>query len=73
MVGKGMNSFDNKQKRSQRRRNHVAKDLRSPFFRQKKVALKNKRDPSIDVSNDEYTIEDYWLDNPIDDFGEEIE
>lgn len=36
----GMQSFGRKQKREQRRRNHIAKDLAHPKYRQRVVKVK---------------------------------
>lgn len=36
-MGHGMNSYDHKQKRAIRRRNHVARDLKSDKYRQRRV------------------------------------
>lgn len=34
---RGMKAFEDKERRAQRRRNHIAKDLRRPQFRQQKI------------------------------------
>lgn len=36
----GMQSFSHKQKREQRRRNHIAKDLNTPKYKQRVVKIK---------------------------------
>lgn len=36
----GLNKYDEKQKREQRRRNHIARDLLSPKYRQRIVAAR---------------------------------
>lgn len=41
-MGKGMRSYGRKQRREMRRRNHVAKDLHSPKYRQRKKEGKRK-------------------------------
>lgn len=40
----GMQSYDRKQRREQRRRNHVALDLGSPKYRQRVKESKKKKD-----------------------------
>lgn len=42
MTSKGMNSYDEKQKRSQRRRNHYARDLLTPKYKQR--VIESRRD-----------------------------
>jgi hypothetical protein len=37
-----MRSFTGKQRREQRRRNHIAKDLRTPKYKQRRVESKKK-------------------------------
>jgi hypothetical protein len=49
----GMRSFSPKQRREQRRRNHIAKDLNTPKYRQRKVENK-KRKPRIEEAEDSY-------------------
>ena len=36
-MGHGMNSYEYKQKRAMRRRNHIARDLKSDKYRQRRV------------------------------------
>lgn len=45
-MGHGMNYFDDKKKRAMRRRNHIARDLRSPDgkYRQRRLDNKSKSD-----------------------------
>lgn len=43
----GMRSYEYKQKREQRRRNHIAKDLNTPKYKQRRVENK-KRKPRIE-------------------------
>lgn len=52
---KGMNSYDSKQRRKIRRRNHVAKDLQTPKYRQriKESKKPNKAAPTIDEWKEE--------------------
>lgn len=40
---KGLNAFEEKRRREQRRRNHIAKDLRTPKYQQRRVET-NKQD-----------------------------
>lgn len=49
----GMQSFSHKQKREQRRRNHIAKDLATPKYKQRRVENK-KRKPRIEEEEDSY-------------------
>jgi hypothetical protein len=47
----GLNKYSDKQKREQRRRNHIARDLRTPKYRQKRID-KKKSDP-LDMDYEE--------------------
>lgn len=38
----GLNKYDDKMKREQRRRNHIARDLRTPKYRQRVEKRKDK-------------------------------
>ena len=38
----GLNKFDEKMKREMRRRNHIARDLRHPKFRQRVIDKRDK-------------------------------
>lgn len=49
----GMSAFDRKEKRKQRRRNHIAKDLATPKYKQRRVENK-KRKPRIEEEEDSY-------------------
>lgn len=42
---KGMNKVDDKNRRKQRRRNHIARDLAKPEFRQKRREGKPRDNP----------------------------
>jgi hypothetical protein len=48
-----MKAFDRKQQREQRRRNHIAKDLATPKYKQRRVESK-KRKPRIEEDEDSY-------------------
>lgn len=48
MSGKGMNRFEDKERRKQRRHNHIAHDLRTPKYRQRVVKDKRKKDLPFD-------------------------
>jgi hypothetical protein len=39
----GMRSFSPKQRREQRRRNHIAKDLNTPKYKQRRVENKKRK------------------------------
>jgi len=62
----GMNSYSPKSRRAQRRRSHIAKDLRTPKYGQRRVEdkkkLKDIRDLShrelIELINEKTSIED---------------
>ncbi len=43
-MSKGLNSFDEKKRREQRRFNHIAKDLRTPKYRQRRIDNKKTKD-----------------------------
>lgn len=45
-MGKGMNSYDDKRKRAMRRKNHIARDLRTEKYRQRKIELKKDKKPT---------------------------
>ena len=45
MSGKGMNRFPDKERREQRRHNHIARDLRTPKYRQRVVKDKRRTNP----------------------------
>jgi len=45
----GMNSYDQKQKRAMRRRNHVARDLRSDKYRQRRVESEMHKKPKYPI------------------------
>lgn len=44
VVTKGMRSYPRKQRRSVRRQNHIARDLRSPIFRMRVIDKRNSQD-----------------------------
>lgn len=48
MGGKGMNRFEYKERRKQRRHNHIARDLRTPKYAQQVVKDKRKKDEPFD-------------------------
>jgi hypothetical protein len=48
----GMRAFTGKQRREQRRRNHIAKDLATPKYKQRRVENK-KRKPRIEKTLEE--------------------
>lgn len=50
---KGMNAYDEKSRRSQRRRNHYAKDLLKPLYHQRVVKNKKKDMEFDDNYNEE--------------------
>lgn len=50
----GMKSFTRKQRREQRRRNHIAKDLGSSKYRQRRKEAKPKPAPTVE----DYDLED---------------
>lgn len=52
----GMQSFGRKEKREQRRRNHIAKDLRTPKYKERvvKMVVKEKRKFRIEEDEDSY-------------------
>ena len=54
-MGRGMNSFGDKQKRAMRRRNHIARDLRTEKYRQRRVELNDRRKDKYPISWDEDT------------------
>ncbi len=64
MGGKGMNRFEDKERRKQRRHNHIARDLRTPKYRQRVV--KDTKKDALWPIEEEYSIEDYWWDHPLD-------
>lgn len=41
---KGVRSYPHKQRRSVRRQNHIARDLRSPIFRMRVIDKRNSQD-----------------------------
>jgi stalled ribosome alternative rescue factor ArfA len=43
MSRKGINSFDEKNRRAVRRRNHIARDLREPIYRQRVIPSKKNK------------------------------
>jgi len=43
-VTKGMRFYPRKQRRSVRRQNHIARDLRSPLFRMKVIDKRERQD-----------------------------
>ena len=45
---KGMRSFGVKQRREQRRRNHIARDLLTPKYRQRRKEGKPKYEPTVE-------------------------
>jgi hypothetical protein len=51
-----MNSLDPKDKRRQRRKNHVAKDLKTPKYGQRVVPHKNKQV----IEEEEYYDQEYY-------------
>ncbi len=53
MSGKGMNRFEDKERRKQRRHNHIARDLRTPKYKPRVIKLKNKQPPKLEDFNDE--------------------
>jgi hypothetical protein len=52
-MGKGMKSFARKQRREQRRRNHIAKDLHSNKYRQRVQHKKPKNEPTVEEWDEE--------------------
>jgi hypothetical protein len=65
MSTRGLNKYDDKEKRQVRRRNHVAKDLTDRKFHQRVVPPK-RRDydwtDDLDVVDNYDFDDDYWLD-----------
>lgn len=57
MGGKGMNRFEDKERRKQRRHNHIARDLRTPKYRQRAVKDKTKTPDPFG-----WPLEDYLFD-----------
>lgn len=49
----GINKYDGKLKREQRRRNHIARDLKSDKYHQRAVPNIDKKRQTIDNSNEE--------------------
>jgi hypothetical protein len=49
----GMKSYEPKQRREQRRRNHIARDLGTPKYRQR---VKKNKDPEEDWNLEDYEV-----------------
>jgi hypothetical protein len=47
-MGRGMKSYTPKERREQRRRNHIARDLHSPKYRQRRKENKPTQLPDCD-------------------------
>lgn len=60
----GLKKFDGKERRKQRRNNHIAKDLMSPKYRQRIVEKKRVED---EFGN--YYLQDRYLEDDDDDYG----
>lgn len=58
---KGINKYDQKERRLQRRRNHIARDLAGAKYRQR-VVPSGRRIKRIEGSNDEVFYEDVRYD-----------
>lgn len=51
-MGKGLNRYEGKDKRRQRMRNHIAKDLHKNKYHQRVVPLKRQEPPPIVFEDD---------------------
>lgn len=57
----GMNKLSDKEKRSQRRRNHIAKDLMTPKYHQRVIERKR-----IESEDGEYFFADRYYEDEVD-------
>ena len=56
---KGLNGFSQKQRRAQRRRNHIARDLRTPKYGPR--IKESKKQHLIDEAHQRDAEEEYWF------------
>ena len=48
---RGLRAFDEKERRRQRRQNHIARDLRTPKYRQRRVEKNKEGKYKVDYDN----------------------